>query len=59
MRPAGEALALPGLRNSLGEYNCFLNVVVQVGLQVVVGCNVMDARRLLHSMLEERPAIAA
>jgi len=28
---AGEALALPGLRNSLGEYNCFLNVVLQVG----------------------------
>ena len=26
-------LALPGLRNESGEFNCFLNVVVQVGLR--------------------------
>lgn len=24
-------LALPGLRNEAGEFNCFLNVVLQVG----------------------------
>jgi hypothetical protein len=28
-RPGPAALALPGLRNETGEYNCFLNVIIQ------------------------------
>ena len=28
-QPGPAALALPGLRNETGEYNCFLNVIIQ------------------------------
>lgn len=45
------AVAAPGLQNMIGEYNCFLNVVVQC----LWHCR--QFKRLFSSLVIEHPAI--
>ena len=47
----GPGAGMPGLQNQIGEYNCFLNVVVQC----LWHCR--DFKRQFSSLAQENPAI--
>ena len=48
---AGPGASVPGLQNLIGEYNCFLNVVVQC----LWHCR--EFKRRFSSLTQENPAI--